>query len=392
MSSEKALIAAIVDAPTVPGPWCAYRDWLIERGDPRGEWIRAALEADDGVSRRRPVDDEELMTPRLYAQSHLLRVGWWRGFIHSAGLCGAMDDPPTHETLDALFADPHAALLSSLAIVHPITATVPLWEAVVANERPRLRSLRAENLGSGVAELACKLPDLEHLTLGGMFVASRRIPFESSAAPAARLVHPNLRELETAPTSSPALITGDFELPRLAALGWDSYEGYDARDPIADPPGYQLFTSSRSILHRPPPHLAELNLIGLIQRVRAQSITAGCELGLLEACAVLAQLRVLRLRCFDASRALFELRDRAPAFRHLETIEIDGHAELPRDRADALRTELERALPTTKLEVRWANLVQREKGQAFAPTGADSRNDAGRVDALSRWVAGVREP
>jgi len=37
-----------------------------------------------------------------------------------------MDDPPTFETIDALFADPHAALLSTLNIDHPITKTLPL--------------------------------------------------------------------------------------------------------------------------------------------------------------------------------------------------------------------------------------------------------------------------
>lgn len=184
MSSEKALIAAIGVAPDSREPWLAYRDWLVERGDPRGSWIRAALEGDDEVTRRPPVSDEELMTPRLYAQSHLLFLGWWRGFIRTAGLTGAMDDPPTFETLEALFADPHAALLASLKLTHPIMETVPLWEPVFASVRPSITSLYINELGPGVAQLASNLPRLSLLAIGGMFAGGRpQRPFDPTCAP-----------------------------------------------------------------------------------------------------------------------------------------------------------------------------------------------------------------
>jgi hypothetical protein len=89
-----------------------YSDWLLDRGDPRGEWIRAALASDDDkVATKPPVDEEGLLSPRLAEHEHLLRFHW-RGFIRGARLMGAMDDPPTPETIAALFADPHAALLS----------------------------------------------------------------------------------------------------------------------------------------------------------------------------------------------------------------------------------------------------------------------------------------
>ena len=157
---EAALIAAIVAAPATVEPWLAYRDWLLARGDRRGEWIRLALEGGDEASRRQLISEKSLLTPRLYEQSHLLRFRWWRGFIEAAALIGAMDDPPTFETIEALFADPHAALISTLGLSHPITATVPLWQAVLAIERPTITRLRASDLGAGLLEVEAKLPRL----------------------------------------------------------------------------------------------------------------------------------------------------------------------------------------------------------------------------------------
>jgi len=37
----EALIAAIVADPEAIEHWMAYGDWLLERGDRRGEWIDA---------------------------------------------------------------------------------------------------------------------------------------------------------------------------------------------------------------------------------------------------------------------------------------------------------------------------------------------------------------
>ena len=167
---EAAFIAAIVAAPKTVEPWLAYRDWLLERRDRRGEWIRLALEGGEEVSRRRLIPEEGLLTARLNEQAHLLNFGWWRGFIVSAALIGAMDDPPTFETIDALFADPHTALLSNLGIGHPITETVPLWQAVLATERPTITKLHATDLGSGLQEIGRKLPRLRSLVLGSMTV------------------------------------------------------------------------------------------------------------------------------------------------------------------------------------------------------------------------------
>src|SRR5262245_54378867 len=40
MTEEDALIRAVLAAPDDPGPQLVYADWLEERGDPRGEYLR----------------------------------------------------------------------------------------------------------------------------------------------------------------------------------------------------------------------------------------------------------------------------------------------------------------------------------------------------------------
>jgi hypothetical protein len=152
-------------------------------------------------------------------------------------------------------------------------------------------------------------------------------------------------------------------------------------DPEADPPGYELFTSPSSILHHAPVGLVELSLLGSIVRKRdARLISAGCELGLLQSCPALAQLRRMRLRMFiDADVTLEDLLVNAASFRHLESIEVEGHGNLLREDVDALKADLERALPNTKLEVQWDALVMRDPD---APVDSAS--------AIGRWISSKR--
>ncbi|HEY1549676.1 MAG TPA: TIGR02996 domain-containing protein [Kofleriaceae bacterium] len=42
MAEQAALIAAIVADPNDRAAWQVYGDWLTERGDSRGEWIRTS--------------------------------------------------------------------------------------------------------------------------------------------------------------------------------------------------------------------------------------------------------------------------------------------------------------------------------------------------------------
>src|SRR5205807_8243126 len=54
MSHDDAFLRAIIDSPDDDGPRLLYADWLEERGDPRGEFIRvqcAIAVADPGDPR-----------------------------------------------------------------------------------------------------------------------------------------------------------------------------------------------------------------------------------------------------------------------------------------------------------------------------------------------------
>src|SRR6202011_4453577 len=44
MTQEQALLLAILDAPEDDAPRLIYADWLEERGEPRGEFIRIQCE------------------------------------------------------------------------------------------------------------------------------------------------------------------------------------------------------------------------------------------------------------------------------------------------------------------------------------------------------------
>jgi uncharacterized protein (TIGR02996 family) len=65
MTEEDALIHAVLAAPDDPGPQSVYADWLEERGDPRGEYLRcrcarAGLHRDDSKHAALLLREEEL--------------------------------------------------------------------------------------------------------------------------------------------------------------------------------------------------------------------------------------------------------------------------------------------------------------------------------------------
>jgi hypothetical protein len=145
--------------------------------------------------------------------------------------------------------------------------------------------------------------------------------------------------------------------------------------------GTDVFASARSILHRPPPSLRTLimNMAGISE---------------VAACRGLGQLRRLELAAgLGALRVLVELREHAARFRHLDELVVSGDPVLAADEVDALRTELERALPTTKLDIDWQGLVVQprtpaEPRERREPTvlDAESRDERGRVNALARFT------
>lgn len=62
MSDEEAFIRAIVSAPGDDAPRLIYADWLDERGDPRGEYVRAEVDwARPWRDGKRPARDSRLL-------------------------------------------------------------------------------------------------------------------------------------------------------------------------------------------------------------------------------------------------------------------------------------------------------------------------------------------
>jgi uncharacterized protein (TIGR02996 family) len=370
-------IAAIVADPESTHAWDMYSDWLLDRGDPRGEWIRAALASDDDkVATNRPVDEERLLSPRLAEHSHVLDFRWWRGFIRGARLMGAMDDPPTFETIDALFADPHAALLSQLSLVHPINETVPLWQAAFAEARPSITSFTATNLGTAPLDA---LPNLASLDLAG-FRDALSLDM-ATTAPVEQLAHPGLRKLVANGTACPAAVSGRVELPNLERLEWVLFEMIARQFCIRPAASMALFTSPESLLRRPPPKLRELN-------VMFDTGSRHETFAMLVPCAGLGQLRRVSWHGIDFKCASAELIEHATAFQHLDALAMSGMSSLPATDVDDLRARLEHALPTTKLEIDWDRLIKRPSGpsQPAPVIDADSRDEHGRIRAIARFT------
>ena len=176
-------------------------------------------------------------------------------------------------------------------------------------------------------------------------------------------------------------MTGDFDLPNLESLNWDLVEGYERGEVL---PGYELFTSSSSILHHAPASLVELRVTAMVGD--------GGEVKLLDACPVLGQLRRIQLRAVHADVTFSDLVARAASFRHLESIEVVSYESFSRERVVELRAALERALPDTRLDVRWDSLVASDAPSSpSAPVDAASRNSEGRIDAIARWISSAKK-
>jgi uncharacterized protein (TIGR02996 family) len=241
VDERERLLSAIAADPDAIENWLVYADWLTDRGDPRGELIvlELAIETstanEEAVERHRALlrDETAWLSPRLEAESHHLQLTLWRGFIREAEVFGPRDDLPTRETLAALFADPHACLLRTLAL----SRHVQLLDGVRSDV---VRELRLDPRGARELPLADTLPSLEMLDMtmhGDLFEEADDIEPQL-----ARIVHPRVRELRGI---APALETGGFDLPNLDTLHID--------DPLP------LF-GPRGILQAPPPRLVNLHL------------------------------------------------------------------------------------------------------------------------------------
>jgi uncharacterized protein (TIGR02996 family) len=332
------LIAAIVDEPGAIGPWQVYADWLLDRGDPRGELINLAIAvesgtADESIEARLGAlasDDDAWLSPRLLAEAHHWELALSRGFVKSAELVEASSfdaagDPITVETVAALVDDPHSTLLDTL-VISGIVLDDDLWYAMFRRAHQRLRDLEAFNLGRFAERLNIAAPRLERLEL----VAWLDVP-----GPVTDLVHDHVSTLISGADSCPALCTGRFALPRLQRLEWRTVED----DPILQP---------GSVLHKPPPSLTALSL-GL--EVRDVAMIPDVIPALAE-CPAAAQLSTLVVRPLGPAD-LDALVRRPSAFPRLEQLEVFPMDPLGLDRTAlaALGARLEQAFPHVTLTI-----------------------------------------
>src|SRR5437762_1999256 len=96
MNQADAFVQAILDDPDDDSLRLIYADWLEERGDPRGEFIRlqyalAGMDADD--PRRRPLETRERALLKEHGElwagplvGHLQGYSFRRGFVEEVAL------------------------------------------------------------------------------------------------------------------------------------------------------------------------------------------------------------------------------------------------------------------------------------------------------------------
>lgn len=76
-ADEPELLRAIIDAPDEDDePLLVYLDWLLERGDPRGEWLRLELARASDAEQRREIDERRaaLLTRRTEDHERLMSL------------------------------------------------------------------------------------------------------------------------------------------------------------------------------------------------------------------------------------------------------------------------------------------------------------------------------
>jgi uncharacterized protein (TIGR02996 family) len=143
---ERQLIAAVLDDPADDAPRLVYMDWLQERGDPRGEFMRLQFKGhEDRLTAKESKRERELLkehyaswTTPLDAVLVRKRVRFSRGFLSAAETQFSTDE--------------QRALID-----HPLWATVEELDSAPDEliRKPRLQRLRRASLsGAALSELA----------------------------------------------------------------------------------------------------------------------------------------------------------------------------------------------------------------------------------------------
>jgi uncharacterized protein (TIGR02996 family) len=241
---EAQLRRASEDDPS----WEVYADYLLERGDPRGELIRlqrrAAGREDPALAR----SIAELFTAHVEAwtpSAHGLDIehDWRHGFVSSMRVKG-LTSAEHMEALGRVLGDPQARMLTALSLCFGPTATPALPEQLDAFDLSGLLELRASycRIGNAVVGALVRQPTLSLHTLD-----LRRSWLGDDAL--ARLVRgPTLRGLRRLYLRDNA-ITGKGIEALSAAAALDSLELLDLRDNAIELGGVRALANS-SVLGR----------------------------------------------------------------------------------------------------------------------------------------------
>ena len=73
--TEEELLAAVFAAPDDDAPRRVYADWLLERGDPRGEFIQLQCARGLSITTLDPVPSDETGKPTHFVSSRRLPSG-----------------------------------------------------------------------------------------------------------------------------------------------------------------------------------------------------------------------------------------------------------------------------------------------------------------------------
>jgi len=228
VSDDGALLASIADAPDDAAPYLVYADALIERGDPRGDFIavqhalETAAPSQAAELRRREgealLENDKQWVGISKSLRQLLVVRWKCGFINAARMLFDADDERRKAqgtaiaAFRALLDVPHIG--STLAELHigPPQELETIWpschvflDALVARWPPALRRLHLNDgdLRGMHAAPVVPLRELDHRPLDTLVVCGRNIDRLPTL--------PALRRLE--------LRVPGFDLARLADVG-----------------------------------------------------------------------------------------------------------------------------------------------------------------------------
>lgn len=112
---EPKLIRAIAVEPDDPAGYLVYGDWLLEREDPRGRLIHAAVQDRDGVLQAH----RHQLSPESW-DGYSERV-WWNGFVRGLTLFGSWFD--SGPSMTRMFGHPSMHFVRVVAVENALAAS-----------------------------------------------------------------------------------------------------------------------------------------------------------------------------------------------------------------------------------------------------------------------------